>query len=261
MLISLLGTLVVGPGTLIRPVEAQQAGSAPGLDKTRLAAEFHHDFRDSKLDTQTMARVGGNSDQFVRPDREGLRIRIPSGLNNPEAVGVAPRCRVKGDFEITVSFKIVKADQPIRGYGVGASVWVETKTATNEALTIERGIIPKEGERFTSTRVSGYPLDRKYDVRRARARSRSGKLRMERVGTKATTSYADGDEPFRKVRTVELGPEDLTLVRLAADTGVSDHSVEVIFEDLTIRAEALPGLKLAPAKAAEASSQPPPPAR
>jgi hypothetical protein len=247
--IGILSTIVLGSGGLSRRIEAQQAGSTTASDQSRLKAEFHHDFKNGAFDSRTISRVGGDAEQFVRTDPAGLRIRIPAGLKDHEAVGVAPRCRVRGDFEITVSFTIVKADTPIRGYGVAATVWVETKTATNEALTIERGIIPKEGERFTSTRVSGYPLDRKYDVRRARTKSRSGKLRMERVGTKATTSYADGDQPFKVLRTVELGPEDLTLVRLAAETGVSDHSVEVLFEDLTIRAEALPGLRPPAAKA------------
>ncbi len=67
-----------------------------------------------------MSRVGGDAEQFVRTDPAGLRIRIPAGLNNHEAVGVAPRCRVHGDFEITVSFTIVKADTPdpgLRGRG------------------------------------------------------------------------------------------------------------------------------------------------
>ncbi len=65
---------------------------------------------------------------------------------------------------------------------------------------------------------------------------------MARTGSKVTTSFADGDKPFRVLRTVELGTEELTLVRLGADTGVSDHSVEIRVEDLTIRAEGLPGL-------------------
>jgi hypothetical protein len=76
--------------------------------------------------------------------------------------------------------------------------------------------------------------------------SRSGKLRMAREGSSVITSFADGTQPFRVLRTVALGPEDLTMVRVAADTGVSDHSIEVRFEDLTIRAEGLPGYVGAP---------------
>ena len=168
--IALFSIILPASGSLARQAAAAQADqpeSAKTPDKPRLAVEFHQDFRDRALDHRTIQRVGTNSDQFVRPDREGLRIRIPAGLNNPEAVGVAPRCRIRGDFEITVAFSIVKADNPIRGYGVAATVWAETNTITHEAVTIERGIIPREGERFTSTRVSGHSLERKYDVRRA----------------------------------------------------------------------------------------------
>ncbi len=243
----MLSILFAGPGWLLRQAEAAQANqveSAPKPDNPRLAAEFHQDFRGVDLDLRTMARVGGYSEQFVRPHRDGLRVRIPGGGNNPEPVGVAPRCRVRGDFEITVSYTIVNADKPVRGYGVAATLWVETDTPTREAVTIERGIIPKEGERFTSTRVSGPAHARKYDVRRASAKSRSGKLRMERVGSKVTTSFADGEKPFRVLRTVELGTQDLTLVRLGAETGMSDHSVEILLTELTIRAQALPGLRV-----------------
>jgi hypothetical protein len=251
-----LGLIVLaGSGGLMALVHAQQADSKKSADKPRLAVEFHQDFKNGAFDSRTMSRVGGDAERFVRTDPAGLRIRIPGGLNNHEAVGVAPRCRIHGDFEVTVSFTIVKADEPIRGYGVAATVWAETNTATSEAVTIERGIIPKEGERFTSTRISGYPLDRKYDVRRVRAQSRAGKLRMERAGTKVTTLFADGDEPFRPLRTVELGPEDVTLLRLGAETGMSDHSVEVLLEELTIRADALPGLRVAPAKEPEAATK------
>ncbi len=242
-----------------KPGEAEPEKSASEPAKPRLAAELHQDFRNSALDTRTMSRVGGYAEEFVRPDKEGLRIRVPPGLNSPEAVGVAPRCRIRGDFEITVSFAIVKADEPIRGYGVAAAIWAETNTPTREAVTIERGVIPRAGERYTLTRISGPSQTRKYDVRRALAQSRSGKLRMERTGSQVTTLFADGKEAFRVLRKVDLGPEDVALVRLGADTGVSDHSIEILLEDVTIRAEALPGLRPSPRASSDSPvpSQPP----
>jgi Protein of unknown function (DUF1583) len=256
ILFAVLSIILMATGRPFPAIEAgqgEQTGSTPAPANARLAVEFHQDFRGVAIDPRTIRRVGGYSEQLVRPDRDGLRVRIPAGLKNPDATGVAPRCWVHGDFEISVSFTIVKADTPIRGYGVAATLWAQTDTPTDEAVTIERGIIPREGERFTSTRISGPPEARKYDVRRAPAESRSGKLRMERMGSKVTTSFADGKSPFRALRTVELGTEDITLVRLAAETGVSDHAVEILLEDLTIRAEALPGLRV-PARAIGGSS-------
>jgi hypothetical protein len=243
--IAMLSIVFVGQGSVARPAgtgAGEQAGSTPGPDTGRLVAEFHQDFRGGEYDHRALMLMGGNAEKFVQAKRGGLIVRIPAGLDKPAAVGIAPRFLVHGDFEITATCAIVQADKPIRGYGVAAALWVETDTPTEEAVTVERGIIPREGERFTSTRISGPQEARKYDVRRARAQSRSGKIRMARMGSKVTTSFADGDKPFRVLRTVELGTEDLTLVRLGADTGVSDHALEILVEDLIIRAEALPGL-------------------
>jgi Protein of unknown function (DUF1583) len=242
---AMLSIVSLGPHWVLRPAEAgqsDQAESIPGPDPKRLVAEFHQDFKGGKFDAKMLKLVGGDARELVKTEEDGLHIRIPAGLDKPLPVGVAPRFRIHGDFEITASYTIVKADNPTRGYGLAATLWVETDTVTAEAVTIERGIIPKEGERFTSTRISGPPPPetRKYDVRRSRARSRSGKIRMARVGPLVITSFADGTQPFRMLRKVELGPEDLTLARLAAETGWSDHGVEIRLDDLTIRAEAFP---------------------
>ena len=219
---SLFGQAQVGPG--------DQAGRAPILESSRLTAEYHQDFRGGKFDSKTWRLVGGNAEERIKVEQGGLRITIPAGLNNPAAVGIVPRFRIRGDFEITATIEIIKAYNPVRGYGVAATLYAETDTPTDEAVTVERGIIPREGDRFTSTRISGPQEKRKYDVRRAPAESRYGKIRMERVGSTVTTSYADGNQPFRTLRTVELGREDLTLLRAAAETGVSDHAVDVRFE-------------------------------
>jgi hypothetical protein len=247
--IAMLSIVALGPAAWL-PRQAvagsgDQAGAAGGPDSSRLTAEFHQDFRAGKFDYKALKLAGGDAEQLVKAQRGGLRILMPAGLNNPAGVGIVPRFRIHGDFEITVTYAIIKADNPVRGYGLAAAIWAETGTPNNDAVTVERSIIPKEGERYNSTRVSGEgpPEVRKYDVRRVNAQSRSGKIRLERVGSTVTASYAEGKEPFHIIRTVELGPEDLTMVRIGAETGVSDHSIEIRLDDLTIRAEALPGFE------------------
>ena len=54
--------------------------------------------------------------------RGGLHIRIPAGLRNPEAMGIATRFQVRGDFEITATYEMIQADTPIRGYGLAATL-------------------------------------------------------------------------------------------------------------------------------------------
>jgi hypothetical protein len=148
----MLSLVALGSGWLLRRAAAgpgDQAGPAAVPDNERLTAEFHQDFRGGKYDYKALKLVGGDAQQLVRPERGGLRIRIPPGLDKPAAVGVAPRFRIHGDFEITAAYTIIKADTPVRGYGVAVALWTETDTPDTEAVTIERGIIPKEGERYT----------------------------------------------------------------------------------------------------------------
>jgi hypothetical protein len=235
--------LVVG---LVLGATAPVAGqgdddSMAGPDPGDLAAEFVADFTGGDYD-RTYLEPAGYNPEVVRPDPRGLVIRIPRGLGNPAAVGVTPRFRVRGDFEIIGDFEILKADPPTEGYGLGVQIWVEADAPDRPAATIERGLIPDEGEWFTSTQITGPEDDRQYRPERAPAASRSGRLRMVRVGPIVSTSYADGEGPFQLLRSFELGTRDLDLVRFAADTGVSDLPFEALLTRLEIRAEAFPGM-------------------
>jgi hypothetical protein len=53
---------------------------------------------------------------------------------------------------------------------------------------------------------------------------------------------ADGDSnSFRELYRTIFGTQDLEFVRLAATPGGSRNAVEVVWKDLTIKAQALPG--------------------
>ena len=54
---------------------------------------------------------------------------------------------------------------------------------------------------------------------------------------------AEGDsQDFREINQQELGTEDLEMGRVSAVTGNSPSAVDVLWKNLTIRAEGLPGL-------------------
>ena len=122
-----LGRPKPSPG--IKVVEA--AGHA--RHSGRLKAEYHQDFRDSKFDNKTLRLVGGTLPRsWSLPKRDGLRIRMPAGRNNPAAVGVVPPAlRIRGDFEITATFITILGGRHnrIRGYGVAATLWGRNRYA------------------------------------------------------------------------------------------------------------------------------------
>ncbi len=215
-----------------------------------LAQVFQVDFRQESFDVQSLALVGGHAEELVHAEPSGLRVQMPAGMGNPETVGIKPRFRVRGDFDISAEFEILQADKPTDGYGIGAQMSIETDSPTKEAATAEWTFTPgKDGVRFISTRIIGQPDGKRdYRVQSLAANRRAGTLRLVRTGTSLRASYRDeGETRDRSLPPVELGTEDVTTVRLAANTGISDHPVEIRLKSLTIAADALPGWAGAPA--------------
>ena len=85
----------------------------------------------------------------------------------------------------------------------------------------------------------------KYDVRRSpgpvakQARSGSKRAGLDGHGILRRRQRAVSRDPQGRA----LGPKTSRWCRVGAETGVSDHSIEIRLEDLTIRAEGLPGLE------------------
>src|SRR4029077_20086436 len=68
------------------------------------------------------------------------------------------------------------------------------------------------------------------------AGGRLGHLRITRVGKKAVLAVAQGDNEFRELHRVELGAEDITMLRLAANPGNGPNAVDLRLLDLRVRA-------------------------
>src|SRR5260370_25779690 len=82
---------------------------------------FFHDFRGSKL-PGAVRPFGPEAGRCVREEQDGLRITLPKDRKEHREVGLALTKVVAGDFEITVAFEILAADEPTAAsfsYGVG----------------------------------------------------------------------------------------------------------------------------------------------
>jgi hypothetical protein len=81
----------------------------------------------------------------------------------------------------------------------------------------------------------------KWDAHSVPTEATRGRLRLVRIGQALYYQVAEGDETsFRELFRSLYGTKDLEMVRIAATPGDSPCSVEVIWGDLTIRAEAFP---------------------
>lgn len=224
-------TLIAG-GSPPRPAHA---------DDPRPARTFDADFRGKPFDAKALSLQGEYAGDLVKLQPDGLRITIPPGLGKPDPTGVSPNFRVRGDFDISAEFEVVRPIQPGDGYGIGVQIHVET--LTSDAATIGWNYQPgPAGMTFTSSHITG-PSDRRRYARQTKpARARSGTLRLTRRESTVTSSFRDGPNAKEVVlRQIELGKDDITKVLLTAHTGWSSHPIDARLLGLSIAADSLPG--------------------
>ena len=204
---------------------------------TGRSAELHVDFRHMAFDNVALKLVGTHAEQLVAPTERGLLIRIPLNEGVMEPIGIAPRDTIRGDFEITAQYELLRYDRPRDGFGVGVGIVVQFQTAAMDTVSIERNAVPAAGDSFTSASCRGGNTHERFSSKRVPARSRAGKLRLVRTSSTVRAYYDDGGNVFKLLREQEVGSEDATIVRFGADTGAKAHRVEVLLKHLAINAD------------------------
>src|SRR6185369_12879090 len=98
-----------------------------------IAADVGQDFCGRPYDTKLFRTTGSNIAKAIRVEPQGLRITLPPNHVNSLPVGLVSRTRVRGYFEITVAFEILRFDKPTAGKGAGLSLYITTASVTNDA--------------------------------------------------------------------------------------------------------------------------------
>jgi hypothetical protein len=173
-----------------------------------------------------------------KSEEGGFRITLPSNREQTDRVGLEMASPIKGNFEITAGYEILRADKAITGYGVGLELFIETESPTREGLGVYRVVRVKEGDVYMVSRNTTKAGNRQYLQKFFPTATRSGRLRLTRTGTEATVSAADGREGnFRELSRYALGTEDVKTLWLSAYTGHSRHGVDLRIVDLMIHSD------------------------
>jgi hypothetical protein len=216
-------------------------GLSSGCSSSRrgeLKDEFYQDFR-TKLPPASVLALAPNTgeEKVIRREPQGLRILVAGKPSGFPPFGASPRFGVIGDFEITVSYELLKLEKPKGGYGTGVSLWVMGKT---DAVTLAR-FTRKDSNVFATNKGWMKGSDYANDTQSAPTDCKSGKLRLARAGTVVRCLVAEGDsDEFRELRAIDFNKDDLTQVHVGVDTGGDTGPVEVLLTDLRVRAEELP---------------------
>jgi len=204
-------------------------------------AEFHYDFRGGKFDRRLFQILGDDGSKFAEPEADGLRVRMAFD-GKDRRVTVATRFRVRGDFEITPTFDILKATNPAADTGrSGISFEIATDTPTNEIARLN-WMVDKNNSFTVAGLTTSVDGERKHRSKREPTKTSSVKFRLVRKGSTLHYFVGQGkDGVFREIRQEQIGTEDLKVVRLIAVALGPKSSLDLRWKDLTIRADALPG--------------------
>jgi hypothetical protein len=198
--------------------------------------EFAYDFRGGKPLPPALDLYGPDVAQVVRPEPRGLRITLPGKRARTDSIRVWPRFRLRGDFEITAGYEILRAEKPASGSGVGVSLALATDASPRPVAKLGRVVRAEEGEVYAwhwgtaSAEGNGHGKEKVLS-----AAGKAGRLRLERTGSILRFLIAGGNsQGFRQLEQAELGTEELRRVWLLAETGNSPAGLDVRWTELRI---------------------------
>jgi hypothetical protein len=216
------------------------------------ATDFRQELRTLDPNSPFLRPVG----RGVQPDERGVRLTLPAGEGKQPHSGLLTGFVVRGDFDATFSFEVLKADQPNTGYGVGVSLYAAIDPKTNDAVSLARRVMPDGKTVFFSDRLK--PVDGRttHQYKSVPSVSPAGKVRLQRVGPVIRYLVADGtDADFVQMDEQEFGTGDVVNMQVGGDAGGSESALDARLLSFSVHAAELPGL---PAPAPGATPAPAP---
>lgn len=215
---------------------------------TATADQYSQVFRGRSFDPKLFRVIGSKAHQSITPSSVGLRITLAADHGNDLPVGLIGRPGVRGDFEITMSFRATRVDKPTSGNGAGVSIWISTTSNTREAAQIAWHHLPSGQQVFSAMRAFTPPEGkREFHGTSVASDGRAGKLRLVRTGsTLKCLAAGEGNSKFREVYETEFDTQDLEIVRFAVENGGSPTLVDARIESVTVESEKLASARMPP---------------
>src|SRR5262245_5438591 len=123
-----------------------------GGSPENLKAEVLQDLRTHDFSTPILRLVGPEANRLAKRDAGGLRVTLP-GRKAQGSVGVATGFPVRGDFEVTASFDLLRVEKPTAGFGAGVSLYALADSDAKDAVSLARLVLKDGKEVFVADRM------------------------------------------------------------------------------------------------------------
>ena len=183
--------------------------------------------------------------QFVRFEPTGLLFHLPPSVEGKRPnTGIRSTFSVKGDFEITLNFELLKepaSDDAALG-GTALRLAIDLDTPKSNVATFSRSM---NGVFYAWSSLWRDDAPKPSPPRGERypTQAKAGRLRLIRSGSDLYFGMAetlDGDFVFKSKH--RFGPEDLRGIRIFGVTGTETASLDVRLTGLRVGADAIPNM-------------------
>jgi hypothetical protein len=211
----------------------------------RPAKEYEWIFKGQPPNSQLLELVGPDADECVHYEPNGLRITLPTDHQGKRVgTGLGTNFDIQGDFEITMSFEILKEpDQNETGLGTGVFLAVDLNTPNYSRVSITRGM--RHGRGFTTWfERSPEGADKpQTELHSFPTKAKTGRLRLVRTGSLVSHYMAEeSSNEFILLEQHPFGEEEVKTVRIGGQTGGPQAALDARITELHIRAGSLPDL-------------------
>jgi hypothetical protein len=250
--------LRISAASLPRQADLPKVDNEPKIPTKDYAQTYHQSFKGSGARPEAWKFTSRLSEQRVHFEQAGLRITLPpGGPPNGQSAGIVTGFGVKGDFEITLSFEILRDPDPATvgktGTRLSLAVTLDTPlvdTPKAEVATLSRTMASKGFVTWMRNRDRPVPLSYSFATP-----AMTGRFRLVRSSDELFYLGSIGpDQPFKFLKKYRFGADDLKRAGIVVSTGSDKAMVDVRVSDFSIRADAVPG---APGLQTVADSQPP----
>lgn len=215
----------------------QQAPAEVAQAQPGFSTLVEQDFRGKPFDERLLRPMNAEAAAYLTSEADGIRIEAPPGKGKPRTLGLVNEDRLRGDFDVTISFERLQMERPTNDF-VGVGLFVMTDSSPPDSVSLVRGWRAAKASGLFSIQVTvprGTPQIVDFPAAELR-----GKLRIARVGAEAVLSCIDGDSDWRELQRVTLGNDDIKMVRVAGYAARSGPSTFVTVRELTIRSGSAP---------------------
>lgn len=225
--------------------------------------EYHVQFKGTPDKDPGFNFIGPDGEQCVHFEPDGLHIKLPNGQpkDRPPS-GLSTGIVVKGDYEITTRFTILKEPEQKNAGPIGTRCGLLVKLgAEGDPKGVARvtwSMTQQDGTWFVAWTNAN--AGEQQNPKRERTTTRSGQLRLVRRGPTLTYYAAEADSnDFILLQEHQLPDLDLRDVSLVGQTNDPQAELEARFTELHIRAESLPSVPAQLLAGAATAAAPEPP--